>query len=60
MLLDPAARLACSAWSFVDGDTAQRFEDRLNADLRSGRWDEPRGDLRPFFEGSLKLIVGHI
>ncbi len=60
MLLDPLARLACSAWSFVDDTTTRRFEDRLRDDLKSGRWDRTHGHLRtqPFFEGSLKLIVG--
>jgi hypothetical protein len=60
MLLDPDARLACSAWSFVKDDVVRRFEDTLGGDLRSGRWDQRYGRLReqPFFEGSLKLIVG--
>lgn len=60
MLLDPAARLACSAWSFVTPDVVQRFEAALAADLKSGQWDAVHGQLRtqPFFEGSLKLIVG--
>ncbi len=59
MLLDPAARLACSAWSFVSQDAIARFEADLDGDLASGRWDDRYGHLRtrPFFEGSLKLIV---
>jgi hypothetical protein len=62
MLLDPEARLACSAWSFVDRDVVQRFEAELGADLKSGRWDARHGHLRaqPGFEGSLKLIVGRL
>ncbi|MGY8661033.1 class I SAM-dependent methyltransferase [Bradyrhizobium sp. UFLA05-109] len=62
MLLDPAARLACSAWSFVDDDTVQHFEDGLGSDLVSGRWDSRFGQHRKLasFVGSLKLIVGRI
>ena len=60
MLLDPDARLACSAWSFVEDAAVQRFERTLRDDLQSGRWDQRHGRLRsqPFFEGSLKLIIG--
>jgi hypothetical protein len=60
MLLDPQARLACSAWSFVGDQVVQRFEQTLKRDLESGRWDERYGVLRTqaFFEGSLKLIIG--
>jgi SAM-dependent methyltransferase len=58
-LLDPAARLACSAWSFVDPGAVARFETRLRDDLQSGDWDAQHGHLRaqPEFEGSLRLIV---
>jgi hypothetical protein len=60
LLLDPAARLACSAWSFVTADIVQRFEASLAEDLKSGRWDAHYRHLRtqPVFEGSLKLIAG--
>jgi hypothetical protein len=60
MLLDPRARLACSAWSFVGDHVVRRFEQALGHDLSSGRWDQRYGPQRtqPFFEGSLKLIVG--
>jgi SAM-dependent methyltransferase len=59
MLLEPSARLACSAWSFVDSTTVARFEDQLRCDLANGTWDRRYGHLRtqPVFEGSLKLIV---
>jgi hypothetical protein len=58
-LLDPGARLANSAWSFVDSDVGERFERALRADLESGAWDAQHGRLRtqPTFEGSLRLIV---
>lgn len=59
-LLEPGARLANSAWSFVDDDVEERFVERLTADLASGAWDARYGHLRrqPTFEGSLRLIVG--
>jgi SAM-dependent methyltransferase len=59
-LLDPGARLANSAWSFVDPSVGQRFERELRADLDSGAWDARYGELRhqPSFDGSLRLIVG--
>ena len=59
-LLDPAARRANSAWSFVDAATAEGYVARLAADLASGEWDRRFGMLRtqPEFDGSLRLIVG--
>lgn len=61
-LLDPGARLACSAWSFV-GDKAQaRFETDLRRDLADGTWDRRYENLRrqAQFHGSLKLIVSRV
>jgi len=60
-LLDPGARLANSAWSFVDGSIAKRFVTELGRDLENGTWDKQHGHLRsqPFFEGSLRLIVAN-
>ena len=60
-LLNPAARLACSAWSFVDEDTVSLYVDHLRRDLDEGRWDKALGHLRaqPEFDGSLRLIVAH-
>lgn len=59
-LLDPGARRANSAWSFVGRDTAEGFERALRADLASGAWEARHGHLRtqPTFDGSLRLIVG--
>jgi SAM-dependent methyltransferase len=59
-LLDPGARRACSAWSFVGDGVAERFVDALSRDLASGVWDARYGNLRrqPFFDGSLKLVIG--
>jgi SAM-dependent methyltransferase len=58
-LLDRAARLACSAWSFVEPAVEPRFVKELGSDLGSGKWDAKYGHLRrqAHFEGSLKLIV---
>jgi len=59
-LLDPGARLACSAWSFVNAGVVSRFTAEFGRDLESGAWDSKHGHLRrqPFFDGSLRLIVG--
>lgn len=61
MLLDPAARQACSAcsaWSFVDKETAGRCTAHLRRDLADGTWDARFGPLRhqPFLHGSLVLV----
>lgn len=60
-LLDPGARRANSAWSFVGPEVASRFEAQLRANLHSGAWDRRHGPLRtqPTFDGSLQLIVSH-
>lgn len=59
MLLDPGARTANSAWSFVPEASAARSIARLRADLASGRWDREHGALRtaPHFDGSLVLVT---
>jgi Methyltransferase domain len=58
MLLDPAARQACSAWSFVDAETREQYVQHLGRDLASGAWDQQHGHLRaqPRLLGSLMLI----
>lgn len=58
-LLDPAARLACSAWSFVPDALARDYVAVLEHDLAAGIWDARLGHLRtqPTFDGSLRLIV---
>jgi hypothetical protein len=57
-LLDPAARQACSVWSFVPPETAAEYAESLRRDLDSGRWDARWGELRsrPSYLGSLVLI----
>ena len=59
-LLDPGARRANSAWSFVDSESETRFAGKLESDLKTGVWDDKYGALRhlPFFDGSLRLVVG--
>jgi SAM-dependent methyltransferase len=58
-LLDPGARLACSAWSFVGAAVQDRFTRDLTRDLADGTWDQRHGRLRtqPAFDGSLILVV---
>ncbi|MGV1794794.1 class I SAM-dependent methyltransferase [Rhizobium sp. A37_96] len=58
-MLDPGARLANSAWSFVDASVGERFVAELGRDLADGSWDRRHGALRtqPFFEGSLRLVI---
>lgn len=60
-LLDEAARLACSAWSFVDRETSEGYVRHLREDLTNGGWDGKYGPLRtmPEYEGSLRLIVSY-
>ncbi|MCO5999685.1 methyltransferase domain-containing protein [Actinoallomurus rhizosphaericola] len=57
-LLDPGARQACSAWSFVDPAVRAQYVERLRNDLESGDWDRRHGALRRqrCLEGSLVLI----
>lgn len=57
-LLDPAARQACSAWSFVADDEREGYVDALRRDIDSGAWDRRYGSLRqqPVLHGSLTLI----
>ena len=59
MLLNDAARLACSAWSFVAPTAVERFKKDLTKDLADGTWDSKYGYLRKqaFLEGSLVLVV---
>ena len=58
MLLDPAARQACSAWSFVPPGVAEDCAGRLARALADGTWDTRHGHLRtaPAYDGSLVLV----
>ena len=57
-LLDPAARLSCSAWSFPGPEVHDRFTSELSRDLADGTWDRRHGHLRtqPALDGSLILV----
>lgn len=57
-LLNPEARGACSAWSFVSPAHAESYTISLAHALGSGAWDEHHGALRrqPTFDGSLILV----
>ncbi len=59
LLLDPGARAANSAWSFVGPEVEERFARHLATDLESGAWDEKYGSLRhqPEFDAALRLVV---
>ena len=59
--LDPAARRSQSAWSFVREEDQPRFVETLSDDLNSGDWDRKYSEWRsrPYFEGSLRLIVSN-
>lgn len=59
-LLEAGARRANSAWSFVEPSVGPRFVEHLGRDLADGTWDGKHGHLRtqPFFDGSLRLLVG--
>lgn len=58
-LLDEGARLANSAWSFVDRGTSDGYIAHLRRDLEDGTWDARYGYLRtqPEYEGSLQMYV---
>lgn len=60
-LLEPAARRACSGWSFVGPEVVERFVSHLGRDLADGTWDRRFGPFRAMheFNGPLRLIVGH-
>ena len=59
--LDPTVRQSQSAWSFVPEADQRRIVKKLSDDLKSGTWDRKYGEWRsrPYFEGSLRLIVSH-
>lgn len=57
--LDQGARLANSAWSFVEEAKRDTYVAHLRQSLDDGAWDARHGHLRcqPWFEGSLHMIV---
>jgi SAM-dependent methyltransferase len=59
MLLEPGARLSCSAWSFVPPSTAYTYVEHLRGALEDGSWDSRHGALRrqERYHGSLRLLI---
>jgi SAM-dependent methyltransferase len=59
LLLEPGARAANSAWSFVGAEVEERFVRDLTRDLDDGTWDQRYGRLRTqlTFDGSLRLVI---
>lgn len=59
MLLNDAARLSCSAWSFVPDATAREYVRALKDALETGDWDRRYGQLRTqqAYRGSLRIVV---
>jgi SAM-dependent methyltransferase len=59
MLLDSEARSATSCFARLDPGVERRFVQRLDADLRSGRWDDRNGALRTLSEldAGLRIVI---
>ncbi len=59
--LDARVRGSQSAWTFVPEEGQSRIVSALGDDLKSGAWDRKYGEwrARPYFEGSVRLIVSH-
>ena len=57
--LDPSVRAAQSIWPRLPAGVEGRALSALRADLRSGAWDQRRGQMRslPSYEGALRLVV---
>jgi len=58
LFLEPATLRASSLWHRLDPEVIERGQERLRADLESGRWDEVHGHLRtlPELDIGLRLI----
>ena len=59
MYLDPAVRAAQSVWPRLPTGVEERALAALEADLRSGAWEERHGHLRlaPEYDSGLRLVV---
>ena len=59
-LLDPEVRRATSAWSFLEPEVIERFEQHLGDDLASGAWDSRYGAIRDTteFDVGMRLVIG--
>jgi len=58
LFLDPAVLRSSSLWHSLPPETIERGQQRLRADLESGRWDENHGHLRtlPELDIGLRLV----
>jgi SAM-dependent methyltransferase len=58
LFLDPATLRASSLWHRLSPEAIERGQERLRADLESGRWDEVHGHLRtlPELDIGLRLL----
>jgi SAM-dependent methyltransferase len=58
LFLDPAVLRGSSLWHSLPPETIKRGQQRLRADLESGRWDERHGHLRtlPELDIGLRLL----
>jgi SAM-dependent methyltransferase len=59
LFLEPATLRASSLWHRLSPEVIERGQERLRADLESGRWDEAHGHLRdlPELDIGLRLIT---
>jgi SAM-dependent methyltransferase len=57
MFLDPAVLRSSSLWHSLPPETIERGQQRLRADLESGRWDERHGHLRNLPELDIGLRI---
>lgn len=62
LFLEPATLRASSLWHRLSPEVVERGQERLRADLESGRWDEAHGQLRtlPELDIGLRLIVAEL
>lgn len=58
LFLEPATLRASSLWHQLDPEMVRNGQERLRADLESGRWDEAHGHLRtlPELDIGLRLV----
>ncbi len=58
LFLEPETLRASSLWHQLDPEVIARGQERLRADLESGRWDEKHGHLRtlPELDIGLRLV----
>jgi ubiquinone/menaquinone biosynthesis C-methylase UbiE len=62
LFLEPATLRASSLWHRLSPDVIERGQERLRADLESGRWDELHGHLRtlPELDIGTRLIAAEL